>query len=146
MGNDYNEYFRGLYHRLSAAFKVPFQEVTFPGWHPKLNDCHANAKFWAANNAATTVVTGWLFWPPDIIGRCTFRAHSVIEENGQLIDITPIDKNTPRDGLLFLRHVGKEDEFEQMKTVCAEVLYPPVTMDEWQGYQLSAGIGEETDA
>jgi hypothetical protein len=56
----------------------------------------------------------------------------VVEENGELIDITPIDKNTPREGLLFLTHPGSEAEFAVMKTACSQVLYPPLTMAELQ--------------
>jgi hypothetical protein len=38
-------------------------------------------------------------------------AHSVVDENGQLVDITPLDPNTPREGLVFLKHLGTEEDF-----------------------------------
>jgi len=63
-------------------------------------------------------------------------AHSVVEENGQLFDITPLDRNTPREGLVFLKHHGTEEEFLRMKTTCSNVLYPPFTYDEWHDHLL----------
>jgi hypothetical protein len=46
-------------------------------------------------------------------------AHSVCSEAGKLIDITPIDENTPREGLRFRRHSGTEEEFDAMKMPCS---------------------------
>ena len=54
-----------------------------------------------------------------------FMAHSIIEEPEGLVDITPLDPNTSRSGLLFLRHTGNENEFNTMKTPCCQVFYPP---------------------
>jgi hypothetical protein len=63
-------------------------------------------------------------------------AHSVVDENGQLVDITPLDPNTPREGLVFLNHLGTEEDFSVMKTHCSVVRYPPFTYDEWQNGPL----------
>jgi hypothetical protein len=129
MGNDYSEYFRELHDRASTAVKVPFRAVTLAGWQPKLNDCHGNAKFWVENKPATTVVRGWLFWrQPNEASQYVFMAHSVLDESGQLVDITPLDPNTPRDGLVFLRHLGTEADFQAMKIACSQVFYPPLTL------------------
>jgi hypothetical protein len=97
-----------------------------------LNDCHGNVDRWIESHPGTKVVRGWLFWPPDAAGRYRFIAHSVVDENGDLVDITPIDPNTLRQGLRFLRHEGTEKDFESMKIVCSEVLYPPMTIEELQ--------------
>jgi hypothetical protein len=76
------------------------------------------------------------FWPPGLAGHYTFMAHSVLDEKGQLVDITPLDLNTPREGLAFLRHLGTEEDFSAMKTPCSIVLYPPFSYDEWHDSQL----------
>jgi hypothetical protein len=121
MSTDYSEYFRQLYHRVETAVSVPFREVSIEGWLPALNKCHDNVDHWVRFHPECKAVRGWIFWPKVSLGRSTFRAHSVVEKNGVLFDVTPIDKNTPREGLLFLTHLGGEEEFESMKTSCSEV-------------------------
>lgn len=124
--SDCSEYFESLIERMDSATRVPFREVGSDDGQPKLNDCHGNVESWAARHPAVHVVRGWLFWPPNDAGQYMFMAHSVIEENGQLFDITPIGPNTPREGLLFLRHTGTEEEFEAMKMACSQMFYPPM--------------------
>lgn len=70
-------------------------------------------------------------------------AHSVIEENSRLVDITPIDPNTPREALVFLRHPGTEADFDLMKTDCAGVLYPQPT---WEQFQANHNLIEDPEA
>ena len=72
-------------------------------------------------------------------------AHSVIEEMGELIDITPVDRNTPREALLFLRHLGSEAEFEPMKTDCAVYVHPPFTSEDLCQSEILAETGEESE-
>jgi hypothetical protein len=132
MGHDYTAYFEELHKRVDSAVKVRFRAVELNGKEPRLNGCHDNVNSWVENHPGTKIVRGWLFWPPNEAGQYTFMAHSVVEENGQLIDITPFDRNTPRGGLVFLKHEGTEEDFEPMKTVCSKVLYPPMTMEELQ--------------
>ncbi len=64
-------------------------------------------------------------------------AHSVLEENGGLVDITPLDPNTLRDALLFLKHLGTEEDFTPMKRECSQVFYPPLTYDQWHESQVA---------
>jgi hypothetical protein len=137
MGRDYGDYFRGLYERVDTAVQVPFRDVALDGGEPKLNSCHDNVNCWLKSHSETRAVRRWLFWKPDETGRCTFMAHSVLDENGQLVDITPLDPNTPRDGLLFLEHLGTEEDFSAMKTQCSQVLYPPLTEAEWHPSQFA---------
>ena len=116
---------------MSVANTVPFREVRLNGWQPEMNDCHCNVDFWIAHNPQSNAVRGWLFWGPNKAGQFIIIAHSILDENGLLIDIAPLDPNTPRDGLLFLKHLGMEEDFSVMKTAHTQVIYPPVT--EWQG-------------
>jgi hypothetical protein len=97
-----------------------------------------NVDGWIATNPESKAVCGWLFWPPDETGRCTFMAHSVVDESGELVDITPIDPNTSRTGLLFLTHLGTEAMFSTMKISHAQVLYPPLNFSEWRESQSIA--------
>jgi hypothetical protein len=127
-----------------VATKVSFREIRLSGWEPKMNDCHANVDYWVQHHPETKAARGWLFWEPNEAGQCLFMAHSVLDENGRLVDITPIDQNTPRDGLLFLQHVGSEEEFLVMKVPCSQVLYPPIAFDEWRESQLVM-LPEPTD-
>jgi hypothetical protein len=136
MGYDYTAYFQQLRERVNSAVRVPFHEVQLKGEEPRLNDCHRNVDCWVKNHPETKAVRGWLFWPPNEAGQYTFMAHSIVDENGQLVDITPLDPNTRREGLVFLKHLGTEEDFSVMKTPCSRVLYPPFTYDEWHDSQL----------
>ena len=145
MGSDFREYFRQLYQRLNEAVNVPFRRVHLDGWKPSPNKCHGNVDHWVKHRPESKAVRGWIFWPPDETGRCRLMAHSVIQEKSELFDITPIDRNTPREALVFLRHLGTEGEFEPMKTACSEVVYPPVTWEEVHDSQSSAETDEATE-
>lgn len=136
MGYDYIAYFQQLLERVNSAVTVRSCEVQLNEGKPKLNDCHRNVG-WIENHPETKAVRGWLFWPPNDAGQYNFMAHSVVDENAQLVDITPLDPNTTREGLVFLRHLGKEEDFLVMKTRCSTVLYPPFSYDEWHDSQLS---------
>jgi hypothetical protein len=130
---------------LQVAMTVPSRQVHLDDWKPAPNKCHENVNHWIRRNPECTAVRGWIFWPPDETGCCRFMAHSVVEEKDNLIDITPIELDTPREMLVFLRHLGTEEEFEPMKTACAEVVYPPITWEEWHESQTSAETDEERE-
>lgn len=146
MEHDYNEYFARLAERTTGGLRIQFRQVQHDGWEPKLNDCHENVDYWTARRSDCKAVRGWLFWPPDASGRWRFMAHSVVEERGELVDITPIDSYTRRDDLLFLTHLGSDEEFEAMKIPFSEYLYPPMTMDEWRAGQLVVESEEDAEA
>jgi hypothetical protein len=132
MGYDYAAYFEELHKRVGSAEAVQFRPVPLDGGEPKLNKCHDNVDWWVKGRPDTTAVRGWLFWAqPNEVGQYIFMAHSVVEENGKLFDITPIGEKE-RKGLVFLRHRGTEEDFEPMKKAYAQVFYPPLSMDEWQ--------------
>ena len=137
MRSDYSDYFRRLSDRANAAVKVPFREVRLDGEQPKLNDCHGNVDRWVKKHPETEAVRGWLFWGANEAGQYLFMAHSILDENGQLVDITPLDRNTPREGLIFLEHLGTEEDFLEMKSSCAQVLYPPLSVASWQESQVA---------
>ena len=129
-----NDYFKKLADRASQASKVPFRQVALACWEMQKNDCHRNVERWVQAHPESRAVRGWLFWPPQG-GRYDFMAHSVIETNGDLEDITPMDKNTPLESLLFLKHEGEESDFLAMKETCSRVTYPPFTWEEWREAQ-----------
>ena len=145
MGYDYTVYFQDLLERMDAALAVEFRPVLLDGVEPKLNDCHGNVDCWVTNHPETRAVRGWLFWPPDAAGRYLFMAHSVVEEKCELFDITPIDRNTPRDTLVFLKHLGTEEDFKAIRTICSQVLYPPMTQEEWRESQSPGPDETEID-
>lgn len=144
MPGNFREYFQRLYERLDLAVKVPFREVKLENWTPEMNKCHDNVDHWIRHSVGSRAIRGWIFWPPDETGKCRFFAHSVIEENGLLVDITPIDSNTPREILRFLTHTESETDFDSIRAGHAEMLYPPVTFSEWCEYQQSASSDSST--
>jgi hypothetical protein len=137
MGYDYTAYFDQLLKHVDSAVSVPSHPARLDGRELQRNKCHDNVDSWVQQHPERKAVRGWLFWPANEAGRYRFMAHSVVEENGELFDITPIDENE-RKGLVFLKHLGTEADFEPMKTVCSDVLYPPIMMDEWREGQLTA--------
>lgn len=118
-------YFDQLAKLIDCAQHVPFRKVELGGWQPRLNECHANVDYWVSQNPSSLAVRGWLFWRPGNSEQYMFMAHSIAEESEDLVDITPLDSNTLRSGLLFLRHTGSEDEFNAMKPLCSQVFYRP---------------------
>ena len=68
-------------------------------------------------------------------------AHSVIDDDGFVVDITPLDGNTPRDALRSLRHPGTDEEFVTMSVSCSHVIYSPISFEEWRESQ-TANTGE----
>jgi hypothetical protein len=68
----------------------------------------------------------------------------VLDEAGILVDITPIDESTPGDGLRFLRHIGKDEEFDVLKVPFSQCFYPFMSFDEWRDIQ-SVVREEETE-
>jgi hypothetical protein len=125
----YEDYFRHLLEHVELATKVPFRAVTHGAWTTKKNDCHGNVDQWVKFCPNTKAVRGWLFWEPNEAHQYNLMAHSVIEENGALVDITPIDENTPREGLWFLRHSGSEEAFAAIIKRCSQVFYPPIGLE-----------------
>ncbi len=134
---NYDRYFRELLERESEATKVPYRSVAAHEWNPEKNDCHHNVDYWVTRHSELRAVSGWLFWGPGGDGRYNLMAHSVVDEAGALVDITPIDENTPRQALRFLRHQGSEEEFAAMKVTCSQVFYPFMSFEEWRDSQQS---------
>lgn len=145
MASDHHDYFCQLNERVPQAVKVPFCKAQLDGWEPAPGKCHENVDHWVRHHPECAGVRGWIFWPRDESGRCRFMAHSVVEENGKLLDITPIDPNTPRETLVFLRHLGTEEEFNLMKTDCAAIVYPPPTWEDFHAIQNSSESDEAED-
>ena len=141
---NYDSYFRELLERESEATKVPFRAVSHGDFEPKKNDCHNNVDYWVTHYPEVKAVRGWLFWGPGADGRYNIMAHSVVDEAGVLVDITPIDENTPREGLRFLRHRGSAEEFNAMKVPFSQFFYPFMSFGEWRE-SMSPVRDEEVD-
>jgi hypothetical protein len=97
---DIPRYFRELTARIASAVVVPCR----PFANAAKNECHENARRYIIAFGGC-VVRGWLVnsAQPDTPA---FTAHSVVEMNGELIDVT-LDE-AERDGLRFLVHVGSD--------------------------------------
>jgi hypothetical protein len=139
---NYDSYFSELLERESDAERVPFRAVRRGDWLPKKNDCHNNADYWAIHYPEIKAVRGWLFWGPGDDDRYNIMAHSVVDEAGVLVDITPIDESTPREGLRFLRHIGTDEEFDLLKGPFSQCFYPFMSFDEWRDSQSAMREGE----
>jgi hypothetical protein len=109
------------------AVVVPFVRVRDREWEPKSTFCHPNADHWESLEPDRKAVRGWLICGTDLAGGYTFGAHSVVEENGELYDITPHDcpSASPEPPRLFLRHAGEKRAFDDMLPECNCVSFNP---------------------
>jgi hypothetical protein len=118
-------YFDEVSSRIADAEEAPFEAVSLPcGWTPKPAECHKNVDHWTAQprHRHLKVVRGWLTWGKDASGLCMLTAHSVVEENGKLKDITPVDSDTPPSW--FVRHAGAKESFDAMQPEWSWTTYP----------------------
>lgn len=98
-----------IYEVLDSGVIVPYVERRMPDWAPEAKECHRNVDDWVLRNPGSKAVRGWLFFNlrPRFQG-VLFTAHSLLEENSKLFDITPrtVTRQYP-----FIRHPGTEAEF-----------------------------------
>lgn len=99
-----------LYAHFGAATKVRFWKRGTPTFAPQAHDCHENVDRWCALHPHCKPVRGWLVfdYPLARYPVIRFQAHSVIEENGRLLDITPREGSKE---LLFLPHPDGNEMF-----------------------------------
>lgn len=132
-------YFASLQSRIGQARNVPFREVGVEKWQPESAQCHKNVDFWIARHGNCTRVPGWLTWGNDEYGSCHLVAHSVVDDDGVLYDITPIDPNTPPP--LFLRHIGGEAAFDAMQPEWSWTTYPIIFALSGESAELEDEMG-----
>ena len=82
-----------LFERRGEAVVVPYVERMIARWKPEEHQCHWNMDLWVAGEDGAKAVRGWLFFDHKTtsggrVNSVTFQAHSVLEENGVLVDIT----------------------------------------------------------
>ena len=122
-------YFTSLCERAKAdeTVLVSFRVIRHGDWEPKSTACHRNADYWERVTPGARAVRGWLICGIDLAGGYSFGAHSVVEENGELYDITPHDCPIPgpEPPRLFLMHEGDKAAFDAMLPACNFVPFNP---------------------
>ena len=112
---DPGSYFIYLYPRIERAELVRLdQNVRIGDWTPLPKVCHENVDRWCADKLGRLAVRGWLRGATGGMGSYLLISHSVVEEHGELYDITPEDGTpigppTPR---WFIRHPGPKETFD----------------------------------
>ena len=79
----------------------------------------------------------------DGLGHCLYHAHSVIEEAGELYDITLKDQ-AQCDPILFLPHTGTDKEFWAVEKNHSQTHFPFPTFEEMCAIG-SEGVAEDED-
>lgn len=128
--SEVESYLTSLQSRLHQAQHMTRRKIGFEGWNPEPAKCHENVDFWVRLNPNIKPVRGWMLSQGVVAGRCLYEAHSVIEEDGVLYDIT-LREDVACELIPFLRHVCTEEEFSKMRYERAQFLFPPITVDEW---------------
>lgn len=109
----------GFLEELAAMLFAHNAEAQAVGYAPrdssafqaKPHECHSNVDRWVAEHPECAVVRGWLIYDYTLGVHpvVRFQAHSVLEENGRLVDITP---NEARQRPPFLRHPEGNEMFD----------------------------------
>jgi hypothetical protein len=108
-------YVTGICCRMVEATRVPFRQASAGAWRPKVAECHQNVTAWVERNPKHAAVRGWVTWYP-VLNGVRLTHHSVVQApDGSLFDITPLRDESYRPGMRFIRHVGDEQTFWQMK-------------------------------
>ncbi|HEX4020420.1 MAG TPA: hypothetical protein VHX63_04685 [Acidobacteriaceae bacterium] len=123
------DYFASLHSRLHEAEHMQRRKVESEGWKPEPAKCHENVDFWVSLNPNIKAVRGWMVLPMGIDGQCMYDAHSVIEEDGVLYDIT-LREDAAGEYIPFLRHIGTDEEFSKLIANHSQKIYPPITYEE----------------
>jgi hypothetical protein len=108
------EYLVSICAGLPQAIHVPYRAVSPIGWRPQAALCHDNVDNWVEKHPRQKAVRGWV----TAGSKSLLTLHSVVEgEDGHWFDITPLtDENeTLRKNMLFVRHVGSEEDFLWLK-------------------------------
>jgi hypothetical protein len=113
---DIDSYLKSLGARLGERVEVPFKSVSISEWRPMPRCCHANVDCWVSGQTGRKALRGWLIDGTDGLDGFLVVAHSVVDECGELYDITPRDGSplNPNERRWFLRHNGTTEEFDAM--------------------------------
>ncbi len=113
MGNEafFDELAASLYACRDQARVVPFAARQSLTVKPQPHECHGNVDGWVAEHPECAAVRGWFIYDYALsaVPVVRFQAHSVLEENGRLVDITP---NEARKRPPFLPHPDGNEMFD----------------------------------
>jgi hypothetical protein len=112
---DPQAYVTAFCQRMHEARRVPFEDVSTGDWQPEVGHCHQNVAAWVERHPDHIEVHGWVVWHATYNG-VRMTHHSVVQTpDGLLIDITPLLDESYRAGMRFVRHVGDEQTFWEIK-------------------------------
>lgn len=101
--------------RRAEAERVPFVVVAPKSWSPQVAKCHENVDAWVAEYPGCRAVRGWVTLHAFGLGM-RLTAHSVFEgADGAPFDITPLENEHYRQGMRFVRHIGDEQSFNDLR-------------------------------
>jgi len=111
------DYEASICKHLHRATSIPFREVKLRDKSPDFGCCHRNVDKWVEAHPEMTALRGWVTYAS--FGSATgLTAHSVVQDGeGNLFDITPLQKEELRKGMRFIQHVGDEQLFSAMKAL-----------------------------
>lgn len=110
------EYEAAICKQLPHAKNVRFKKVALDDWAPEVGKCHDNVKKWVETIPGQKPVIGWVAYMdcllPDLsIGRQLTTHSVVLNDKGELYDITPLADERQRPFLRFVPHFGDDEVF-----------------------------------
>jgi hypothetical protein len=92
MNSETEAYFAASHARRHEARSMQYRTVATKDWKPEASHCHSNVNHRISLNPNLGAVCGWMVIGEDADGCCRFQAHSVIDDAGELYDITLPDE------------------------------------------------------
>jgi len=109
---DRARYEADICNRLRQSDRIPFLTVSIGDWEPKVGECHQNVDTWVKARPDCMAVRGWVTYACFGDNSTGLTAHSVVQfADGELLDITPLEREGLRGGMRFVRHLGDEESF-----------------------------------
>ena len=105
-----------LYRRRGESVIAPYVQRSIESWKPEPKQCHRNVDIWVAGAPGSRAVRGWMLFDVaeaslGLLNYVLFEAHSVVEENGPLVDIAPSSASRRYP---FIRHPGDDQDFKKL--------------------------------
>lgn len=113
---DWEEYRTQICIGLQSAVQVPYVSVAEGDWQPQIANCHDNVDRWVRQKPGIVAVRGWVTVGTDGYSQTFLTHHSVVrDEDGDLLDITPLEDEAIRSTMHFVQHIGADEVFFRCK-------------------------------
>ncbi|MGF6534306.1 hypothetical protein P3T20_005110 [Paraburkholderia sp. GAS206C] len=110
------DYEADICSRLHEARVIPFRKVDMGEGLPAVANCHSNVDAWVKTHPECKAVRGWVTYIDYGDQGIELTAHSVVQDpDNELFDITPLERESTRASMRFIRHSGDDESFSTQR-------------------------------